>query len=56
LKQPGIAHEINTPIQYIVGAVKEFSHPGSTDKVLTDIHKSIENTMTVARSEGLAKG
>jgi len=35
----------------IVGAMKEFSHPGSTEKVLADIHKAIENTITIARSE-----
>lgn len=35
----------------IVRAMKEFSHPGSRKKTLTDINKIIENTITVARNE-----
>lgn len=35
----------------IVQAMKEFSHPGSENKVLTDINKAIETTVTVARNE-----
>ena len=38
-------------VAHIVGAMKEFSHPGSTEKILTDIHNAVENTVTVARSE-----
>ncbi len=35
----------------IVRAMKEFSHPGVSEKKLTDLHKAIENTVTVARNE-----
>lgn len=35
----------------IVKAMKEFSHPECTEKVLTDINKAIETTITVARNE-----
>jgi PAS domain S-box-containing protein len=35
----------------IVGAMKEFSHPGAAEKVATDINKAIESTLTVARNE-----
>lgn len=35
----------------IVGAMKEFSHPGTKEKVATDINKAIESTVTVARNE-----
>jgi PAS domain S-box-containing protein len=35
----------------IVRAMKEFSHPDSTDKTLTDLNKAIESTITVARHE-----
>ncbi|MEW8628030.1 MAG: ATP-binding protein [Candidatus Thiodiazotropha sp.] len=34
----------------IVRAMKEFSHPGSEEKTLTDINKAIESTITVARN------
>ncbi|MCG7904688.1 MAG: ATP-binding protein [Candidatus Thiodiazotropha weberae] len=34
----------------IVRAMKEFSHPGSDEKTLTDINKAIESTLTVARN------
>ncbi|MCG8019078.1 MAG: ATP-binding protein, partial [Candidatus Thiodiazotropha weberae] len=34
----------------IVRAMKEFSHPGSEEKTLTDINKAIESTVTVARN------
>ncbi|OIO69937.1 MAG: hypothetical protein AUJ57_08680 [Zetaproteobacteria bacterium CG1_02_53_45] len=34
----------------IVAALKEFSHPGK-DKILTDINRAIENTVTVSRNE-----
>lgn len=35
----------------IVRAMKEFSHPGPREKTRIDIHKNIESTITVARSE-----
>jgi PAS domain S-box-containing protein len=35
----------------IVRAMKEFSHPGSAEKVLTDINKALQNTVTVASNE-----
>ncbi|MBI4775199.1 MAG: PAS domain S-box protein [Deltaproteobacteria bacterium] len=35
----------------IVLSMKEFSHPGSEDKSLTDINRAIESTITVARNE-----
>jgi len=38
-------------ITRIVRAMKEFSHPGSEDRLLTDLNKAIETTVTVARSE-----
>jgi signal transduction histidine kinase len=38
-------------ISKIVKAMKEFSHPGREEKVPTDINKSIESTITVARNE-----
>ena len=34
----------------IVKAMKEFSHPGGADKLAIDLNRSIENTLTVARS------
>lgn len=38
-------------ISSIVKAMKEFSHPGSSEKKPTDINKSISNTITVSRNE-----
>jgi signal transduction histidine kinase len=35
----------------IVRAMKEFSHPGSSEKCPTNINKAIETTVTVARNE-----
>ena len=35
----------------IVQAMKEFSHPGSEEKVAVDINRAIESTITVARNE-----
>jgi len=35
----------------IVGAMKAFSHPDQKEKVLTDLNKSLEETITVARNE-----
>ena len=34
----------------IVGAMKEFSYPGSQEKVPVDINKAIKSTLTVSRS------
>ncbi len=38
-------------ISKIVSAMKDFSHPGSESKVLADIHRAIESTVTVSRNE-----
>ncbi len=38
-------------IAHIVRAIKEFSHPGSTEKKGVDLNKAIETTITVARNE-----
>jgi PAS domain S-box-containing protein len=38
-------------ISRIVKAMKEFSHPGSNEKLPVDINRSIETTITVARNE-----
>jgi two-component system NtrC family sensor kinase len=38
-------------VSTIVGAMREFSHPGTTEKRATDIHKAIENTLVVCRNE-----
>ncbi|VAX25879.1 hypothetical protein MNBD_NITROSPINAE02-425 [hydrothermal vent metagenome] len=35
----------------IVRAMKDFSHPGSKERVLVDINNSIQSTITVARNE-----
>ena len=35
----------------IVRAMKEFSHPGTQEKKLTDINKALENALTVAGNE-----
>lgn len=35
----------------IVGAMKEFSHPGVKDMVLTDINRAIESTIMVSKNE-----
>ena len=38
-------------IRHIVRAMKEFSHPGKSEKSLTDLNRAIESTTTVATSE-----
>ncbi len=38
-------------ISTIVRAMKEFAHPGDTEKTLTDINHAIESTLIVARTE-----
>jgi len=35
----------------IVGAMKDFSHPSQGQKTLTDLHESLQTTLTVARNE-----
>jgi PAS domain S-box-containing protein len=35
----------------IIKSMKEFSHPSSKDKVLTDLNKNIENTVTITKNE-----
>jgi PAS domain S-box-containing protein len=35
----------------IVGAMKEFSHPGKKEKITVDIHKAIKSTLIVCRNE-----
>lgn len=38
-------------VSTIVGAMKEFSHPGSESKTLADLNRAIESTVTVSRNE-----
>lgn len=38
-------------VSEIVRAMKEFSHPGTGERVLTDLNRAIQSTSTVARSE-----
>jgi len=38
-------------VRKIVRSMKEFSHPGGEEHLITDIHHAIENTVTVARNE-----
>jgi two-component system, NtrC family, sensor kinase len=38
-------------ITKIVQSMKDFSHPGSTDKKASDLNKAIESTITVAQNE-----
>jgi PAS domain S-box-containing protein len=40
-----------TRVAKIVGAMKEFSHPGSKEKSPLDLNHAIENAITVARNE-----
>ena len=35
----------------IVRSMKEFSHPGSEEKVATDINRCLDSTLTVCRNE-----
>ncbi|GAB4362395.1 MAG: hypothetical protein Kow00128_02130 [Deltaproteobacteria bacterium] len=44
--QEGIARVVR-----IVRAMKEFSHPGVTEKTMVDLNHAIESTVTVARNE-----
>jgi PAS domain S-box-containing protein len=38
-------------VSRIVRAMKEFSHPGSQEKMLYDLNKAIETTITISRNE-----
>jgi two-component system, NtrC family, sensor kinase len=38
-------------VSKIVGAMKEFSHPGGEDKTMADLNRAIESTVTVSRNE-----
>lgn len=38
-------------VSSIVLAMKEFSHPGSKEKILTDLNRLLENTLTISRNE-----
>ncbi len=38
-------------VSKIVRAMKEFSHPGTQEKILADLNRLIESTVTVARNE-----
>lgn len=38
-------------IAKIVGAMKEFSHPGTKEKKMVDVNRAIETTVTVSRNE-----
>lgn len=38
-------------VSEIVGAMRDFSHPGTDKKTLVDINQAISNTVTVARNE-----
>ncbi len=38
-------------VSNIVRAMKEFSHPGTTEKVQVDINKALQSTVTVSRNE-----
>ena len=38
-------------VSSLVGAMKEFSHPGTKEKMAVDLNRAIESTITVARNE-----
>ncbi len=38
-------------VSTIVRAMKDFSHPGSKEKMLVDLNKTIESTITISRNE-----
>jgi PAS domain S-box-containing protein len=40
-----------TRVSALVGAMKEFSHPGTKEKIQLDLNRAIESTLTVARHE-----
>jgi len=38
-------------VSHIVRAMKDFSHPGTAAKVMTDLNRALDSTITVARNE-----
>jgi signal transduction histidine kinase len=40
-----------TRVSALVGAMKDFSHPGTKEKTELDLNRAIESTLTVARNE-----
>lgn len=44
------ADGVNSVAQ-IVRAMKDFSHPGTSERIPTDINKAVQSTLTVARNE-----
>ncbi|MGA8215791.1 MAG: hypothetical protein WB799_19515, partial [Candidatus Sulfotelmatobacter sp.] len=40
-----------TRVSTLVSAMKEFSHPGTKEKMPMDLNHAIESTLTVARNE-----
>jgi PAS domain S-box-containing protein len=40
-----------TRVSTLVGAMKDFSHPGTKEKIGLDLNRAIESTVTVARNE-----
>jgi PAS domain S-box-containing protein len=40
-----------TRVSTLVSAMKEFSHPGTKEKILLDLNHAIQSTITVARNE-----
>ncbi len=40
-----------TRVSRLVGAMKDFSHPGTKEKIELDLNRAIESTITVARNE-----
>jgi PAS domain S-box-containing protein len=40
-----------TRVSTLVGAMKDFSHPGTKEKMELDLNRAIESTLTVARNE-----
>ncbi|MCK4503731.1 MAG: PAS domain S-box protein, partial [Desulfuromonadales bacterium] len=43
--------EGTTRVAEIVNTLKEFSHPGSAEKIYTDVNRLIENTLAVTKNE-----
>jgi PAS domain S-box-containing protein len=45
------AQEGISRVSHIVRAMKEFSHPGTTQKTATDLNRALDSTLTVAHNE-----
>ncbi len=45
------AQEGISRVSHIVRAMKEFSHPGTTQKVAADLNRALDSTLTVAHNE-----